>query len=507
MPYPSRDPAEPLSLALDRRRSGVLLHPTSLPGEDGIGDLGATAQRFLHWMKDTGQSLWQILPLHPPALGNSPYSTLSSVAGNPLMIALQPLRDQGLLPSPPTRPVLPNHRVDYREAARWKLSQLRLAWKNFLQSSSRQQAEFESFRQQHDRWLETWSLFESLRQHHRGRPWWRWPAGHHKLGNGHREAIKAQFREAIHFNAFLQYLFDQQWQSLRATAESLGILLLGDVPIYVAHQSAEVWGNSHLFDLDVDGSPQNLAGVPPDAFSEEGQLWGHPLYRWEAMRKDGYLWWITRLRETLRTVDWIRLDHFRGFSAFWEVPGDASTARHGRWAPGPGLHFFEAMHRKLGPLPLVAEDLGEIDQPVRDLLQQTGFPGMKVLQFSSDHQDDEHRPEKVLPNSIYYPGTHDNDTLQGWYRTLDPSRRASLRHRTGAKGSEIHWALIDWVQESAAQWTVIPMQDILGLGSRCRMNRPGKAGGNWTWRLNSWPSRKEDHRLRKITEDRGRRIK
>ena len=504
MSHTRRDPAEPFSLTLGRRRSGILLHPTSLPGEDGIGDLGASAHRLLHWMKDAGQSLWQVLPLHPPALGNSPYSTLSSVAGNPLMIALQPLRNRGLLPPSPSRPSFPSHRVDFRGVARWKMSQLRLAWRGFTQNASSQRADFQSFRELHHSWLENWCIFEALRQHHRGRPWWRWPTAHHHLQGVQLKEIRERFHEAIHFNAFLQFLFHQQWQSLRKTARDLDILVLGDVPIYVAHQSAEVWGEPHLFDLNAVGLPRNQAGVPPDAFSENGQLWGHPLYRWEAMQEDGYSWWISRIRETLRTVDWIRLDHFRGFSAYWEVPQSALTARDGRWVPGPGLPFFKDIHRLLGPLPVVAEDLGVIDQPVRELLDRTGFPGMRVLQFSSDHEESEHRPENVPQNTVYYPGTHDNNTIQGWFQSLDRAHRENLRCRTGSKNSEIHWALMDLVQASAARWTVIPLQDVLGLGSKARMNRPGKAGGNWTWRMDRWPSLQETQRLRRMTEMRER---
>jgi 4-alpha-glucanotransferase len=481
-----------------RRASGILLHPTSLPGRFGIGDLGKEAYRFADFLADTGQHLWQMLPLGPTGYDNSPYQSLSVFAGNPLLISPERLLEDGSLdPGDLARsPSFPENLVDYEGITEFKMSLLRKAYENFeKRATPARRQQLAAFCQQNASWLDVYSLFMALREAHDSAIWNTWEAD---IRSRQPEAIERWARKLapeIRCHQYQQYQFFKQWAELKKYCHRRGIRLIGDIPIFVALDNAEVWSHPEMFYLDENGQPTVVAGVPPDYFSKTGQLWGNPLYRWDVMARDGYGWWIERFHAVRTRVDIIRLDHFRGFEKYWEVPGEDTTAVNGRWVPGPGAAFFETVKKALGRLPIIAEDLGLITPEVHALRNRFGFPGMRVLQFAfSDGSGDTHQPHNYPRNCVVYTGTHDNNTTLGWFRgedigdttqtrgERDRETRLALKY-LGTDGREINWDFIRLALMSVANTAIIPLQDILGLGSEARMNIPGTTEGNWRWRF------------------------
>ncbi|MDY7093967.1 MAG: 4-alpha-glucanotransferase [Acidobacteriota bacterium] len=479
--------------AMDTRSAGILLHPTSLPGPYGIGDLGPSAVTFLDWAERAGQRLWQVLPLGPTHGGGSPYGCLSAFAGNPWLISPELLRRQGFLSqeylASATAPQPAGgdpHQVDFPAAAATKERLLHRAWEVYQhRATSGQRQRLEEFREHPDQrsWLDDWALFASLRAAHGNRGWWQWDAELARREPGALRRARQELRHEIERHYFIQHQFFLQWGLLREHALSRGIRLFGDLPIYVAWDSADVWAHRRLFELDDEGEPLAVAGVPPDYFSPTGQLWGNPLYRWEKMAEEGFSWWIERVRANLRLTDLVRLDHFRAFAGYWRVPAGEPTAENGTWEDGPGKPFFEALREELGDLPLVAEDLGVITPDVDELRTTFRLPGIRVLQFGLDDPDSIHAPHNLAPHTVVYTGTHDNDTSRGWYASCSPRQRQRIRQYTGGRFHSIHWDLIRQALTSVARIAVVPMQDVLGLGSEARMNTPGQPDGNWGWRL------------------------
>ena len=473
------------------RASGVLLHPTSLPGPHGSGDLGPAAHHFVDWLHSAGQRLWQMLPLGGIGPGNSPYMSSSAFAGNLLLIDLAELQqrgwlDAGALARPPVGDL---HRIDFGAMVPWRMQQLTAAAGRFAsQAQAAERQDFEAFCAAEADWLDDYALFMALCEAADWADWSSWPAGLAR----HRPAAVAearlQYRARIDFYRFCQWCFFRQWAALRAHAHSKGVKIIGDAPIFIAYQSAEVWSRQDLFELDAAGRPSVVAGVPPDYFSATGQRWGNPLYRWSAHAAEGYAWWIQRIRRTLALVDIVRIDHFRGFADYWEIPAGAPTAVTGRWLPGPGVALFDAIAAALGPVPVIAEDLGELSPAVSDLLRATTFPGMAILQFAfGDGAQNPFLPHNHHQHSVVYTGTHDNDTSTGWWaHSAGDAQRHHARAYLGSDGHDIAWALMRSACASVADTVVHTMQDILVLPGACRMNLPGSASGWWVWRFD-WP--------------------
>ena len=469
------------------RASGILLHPTSLPGKYGIGDIGPEAYHWVDFLVQSGCKIWQILPLGPTGYGDSPYQCFSAIAGNPYLISPDLLLEEGLL-SPDdlqNMPDFPTHRVDFGVLIPWKLGLLDRAYAHFNQlgSSSPLRREYAKFRAESS-WLDDFALFMALKEYYGGKPWSQWepplrdrqPQAMKKVGKDLGEAISRQ--------AFLQFLFFRQWNQLRQYIKEKGLLVIGDIPIFVAHDSADVWANPDLFYMDDKGQPKFVAGVPPDYFSPTGQLWGNPLYRWKVHRQRGYTWWIERFQAVLSMVDIVRLDHFRGFAGYWQVRGKATTAEKGRWAPGPGKNFLKALQQALGELPIIAEDLGVITPDVVDLRDSFGLPGMKILQFAfAGGPTDPFLPHQYPRHCVVYTGTHDNDTVRGWYERVSEEEKSFYRRYLSRDGSNVSWDLIRAVWASVAVYAIAPLQDFLALGNEARMNYPGRPSGNWTWRM------------------------
>lgn len=473
----------PDSAVIGARASGILLHPTSLPGP-GTGDLGEQAFRFVDWLADAGQSLWQLLPLVAVNEGGSPYNALSAFAGNPLLLSPAELHLHGLLPAEAAiAPELDDDDLDFRAALRWKQDVVRAAHA-LLADDDELRADFGAYREEEAEWLDDYALFRALRDAHGGRSWSEWPDPLRRREPGALREATRELAVEIERHAYAQYLFDVQWSAVRRYAHANGIRIVGDVPIFVAYDSADVWAHPELFELDGELRPTVVSGVPPDYFSSTGQRWGNPLYRWKVLEKTGYRWWIHRFRRTLAMVDVVRVDHFRGFESYWEVPAEEDTAIHGRWMPGPGRKLFDAVRRQLGALPLVAEDLGIITEKVEALRDDLELPGMRVLQFAfgGDDPENPHLPRNYVHNAVAYTGTHDNDTVLGWYADADRDARSAVNAEVGT-GGEMHWRMIEAVLRSSAGWAIVPLQDVLGLGGQARMNTPGVAEGNWAWRL------------------------
>ncbi len=474
------------------RSAGVLLHPTSLPSPFGIGDFGPAAEQYIEWLANAGVRWWQVLPLHPPGAGFSPYSAASTFAGSPLLISPELLVKDGLLirDELASYPALPADHVEYEAVAAAKRALLRQAWERFDGSRAQPLAgEFEAFIEAHQAWLEDYSRFEALKRAHRGAPWYEWPDDRLRL---HDEAALKRWddghRKEVGFSRFCQFVFFRQWERLRRTASGRGIRILGDVPIFVAHDSAEVWAHRELFKMDRRGRPEVVAGVPPDYFSATGQRWGNPIYDWERHAKDGFAWWIGRLAHAMQLYDAVRLDHFRGFAAFWEIPAAEKTAVNGRWVPGPGRALFDVLRRKLGALPFIAEDLGTITGDVRELRRALGLPGMAILQFAfTPRPRSLYLPYNLRPEVVVYTGTHDNNTTLGWWLedATGPERDFARRYMA-TDGHEIYWDLIRLALASVSNLAIVPHQDLAGLGSDCRMNTPGRGDGNWAFRLTGW---------------------
>jgi 4-alpha-glucanotransferase len=472
------------------RASGVLLHPTSLPGPYGIGDLGPAAYQWVEALAKAGQTWWQVLPLGPTGYGDSPYQSFSAFAGNPNLISLELLVRDGLLtPAQIPAETFPEGEVDYDRVSAFKSRLLTLAaakfHANILSSmgGSPLGREYKEFCARESHWLNDYALFMDLKKAHRGAPWWDWP-------EAFALRVPAFLRDApgedpiLDLHRIPQFLFFRQWDALKKHANSLGLRLIGDLPIFVAEDSADVWAHPELFLLDEHRRPRVVAGVPPDYFSATGQLWGNPHYDWDRMRADGFAWWKARARATLRLVDRVRLDHFRGFCAAWQVPAGDPTAQNGHWVPGPGEELFAALRQELGGLPFIAEDLGVITPDVDGLRTRLGLPGMRILQFAFGGAVEERfLPHNYDADTVVYTGTHDNDTTAGWFEGLTPAERDYfLRYAPGA-GADPAWALIRLAWASVAETAVAPVQDLLRLGSAARMNRPGVPSGNWRWRL------------------------
>jgi 4-alpha-glucanotransferase len=469
------------------RSSGILLHPSSLPGPFGIGDIGPQAIRWIDFLAGAGCSLWQMLPLGPTGYGDSPYQCFSAFAGNPYLISPQALIEDGLL-LPEEISALPDFSpgtVDYGLVIDSKIHILKRAFKNFQGTpGDRIRLDFAEFRRQNQPWLEDFALFMALKDAHSGAPWISWEAPLRQRDPQALEAIRIQLAEDMDRHAFGQFIFSRQWQTLRAYANSQGITLIGDIPIFVAHDSADVWSHQELFYLDDLGRPKYQSGVPPDYFSPTGQLWGNPLYRWRVHRAGGYQWWIDRVRSVLKLVDLVRLDHFRGFSGYWQVSGRAKTAEKGRWVRAPGMDFLRTLKKSLGELPLIAEDLGVITPDVVELRQTFNLPGMKILQFAfAGNPKDPFLPHNYPVHCVVYTGTHDNDTIRGWYERVSEKEKAFYRRYLDRDGSQVSWDLIRACWASVAGFTLAPMQDFLGLGNEARMNYPGNPNGNWAWRM------------------------
>jgi 4-alpha-glucanotransferase len=494
------------------RASGVLLHPTSLPGRYGVGDLGEWAYRFVDYLVEAKQSLWQVLPLGPTSYGDSPYQALSSFAGNTLLISLDQLVEDGWLTAEDVAnvPAFPETHVDYGAVIEYHNAMLAKAYERCFATPSKADREFRAFCFANRHWLDDFALFMTLKTLHNGRPWVEWETD---LALHKPEAVAAaheKYGDMVNQYRFRQWLFFRQWFALKSYANNLGVRFIGDAPIFVAHDSSDVWGNQRLFTLDQRGYPTVIAGVPPDYFSPTGQRWGNPHYRWDLMAKNGYKWWIARLKAALSMVDILRIDHFRGFEAYWEVPASEPTAINGRWVKGPGSAFFEKVNAALGGLPIIAEDLGVITPEVEAMRDAAGLPGMKVLQFAWGGRGGENSflPFNHVPNCIVYSGTHDNNTTVGWWNDPNeatPKMKAHVEAYIGHPVTEPHWEMIRIAQASVAHTAIIPMQDLLGLDERSRMNTPGRESGNWSWRMtpDAFEHPAKD-RLRALTELYGR---
>lgn len=484
---------------LGARSSGVLLHVTSLQGPHGNGDLGSQARRFADWLESAEQSFWQMLPVGPCGYGNSPYSAQSAFAGNPLLIALDPLVERGWLPASELSAAaeLPAERVDYAAAERFRTRCLRRAFEQ-----GKGDPKFAAYREQQRSWLDDYALFRALKSAHGEVEWTRWEP---ELRDRNRDALAKASRDLagdIAFRSFEQWLFDEQWHALRSHCHQRGVALIGDLPIFLAHDSADVWQHRELFSLDSTGQPSVVSGVPPDYFSATGQRWGNPLYRWDVLRETGYRFWLDRMRSVLARFDVVRLDHFIGFHRYWEIPGAEQTAVNGRWRSGPGAELFATLARELGSLPLIAEDLGAVTPEMTALRDQFGLPGIRVLQFAfgTDAAAHDFLPHNYPRAAVVYTGTHDNDTVVGWFEAREElaagpdqfsprspeqiakEQRAALDYLGAADGSNVHWDMVRMCLLSVADTAIFPLQDLIGLGSEARMNRPGRASGNWEWR-------------------------
>jgi 4-alpha-glucanotransferase len=469
-----------------RRAGGVLLHPTSLPGPFGIGDLGPVAERWIDWLSDAGCRLWQMLPLGPVGADASPYQSSSAFAGNTLLISPEKLVQDGLLSDKQLTQykVAAGPKADFRRARRAKRDLVEMATRSFLDGAAPGlHAEAEDFFDAAAPWLDDFTLFRVLRSVHDDSPWHAWP----RDLAAHDPKALAAFAEA-HGDALMaekvqQFFFERQWSQLHQRAGKAGIDIIGDIAIFVAHDSADVWAHRDLFKLDAKGMPKVVAGVPPDYFSATGQRWGNPHYDWRAMRANGYAWWIARLRRQLSQVDRVRVDHFRGFEAAWEIPAAAPTAEKGEWSPGPGDALFKAAEASLGALPIIAEDLGFITPDVEALRDELGFPGMRVLQFAfGGDPNHPYLPHRYPTNCVAYTGTHDNDTTCGWYESASEPERVACRRYLHSDGKHIAWDLTRAIWGSVADSALVPLQDLLELGTGARMNTPGTTGGNWGWR-------------------------
>lgn len=470
-----------------KRSSGILLHPSSLPGPYGIGDIGPQAHHWIDFMAEAGCSLWQVLPLGPTGYGDSPYQCFSAFAGNPYLVSPAALLEEGLLLPQDLSgmPVFSTTKVDFGAVIPWKIGILDQAYDRFVATGSKElKTELASFRANHSAWLEDFALFMALKNEHNGAPWTTWDKPLRQRDLIALAQARQKLADQLERQVFRQFLFFRQWANLRAHAAEKNIQIIGDIPIFVAHDSSDVWANPGLFYLDEKGIPTVVAGVPPDYFSAFGQLWGNPLYRWDVHTRMGYSWWLERIKAVLNLVDFIRMDHFRGFAGYWEVPGTEKTAINGRWVPAPGKDLFRVVRQVLGDLPILAEDLGVITPDVVELRDNFNLPGMKVIQFGfASGPDDLFLPHHYPVNCVAYTGTHDNDTARGWYERVTEEERAIYRRYLNRTGSEVAWDLIRACWSSVAVFTLAPMQDFLDLGNEARMNYPGFPSGNWTWRM------------------------
>ncbi|MDD5059259.1 MAG: 4-alpha-glucanotransferase [Sideroxydans sp.] len=474
---------------LSIRSSGILLHPTSLPGQFGSGDFGSGSYQFVDWLVSAGQSYWQILPLGEIGPGNSPYMSCSAFAGNMLLIDLEELSKQGWLEASDLvpHPEFKSERVDFELIKPYRMQRLRLAAQRFFaQQDKRSRAAYAEFCEQEKYWLDDYALFKAIGENEQGREWSEWPAELVRRDPQALAAASGQHAGEIEFWKFCQWCFSRQWFALKQYASDRGVRFIGDVPIFVAYHSDDVWAHQDLFELDANGRPTIVAGVPPDYFSETGQLWGNPLYRWDAHEQSGYDWWIARLKHALHLFDLVRIDHFRGFVNYWAIPAGELTAINGQWLPGPGEKLFEAFQHALGKLPIIAEDLGLITHDVIELRDKFKLPGMRVLQFAfGEDERNLFLPHHYVDNSVAYTGTHDNDTSVGWWHSAKEHESNFAQHYLSSDGHEINWKMIDAISGSASNTVIYPLQDVIGLNGEHRMNLPGTSMGNWEWRF-SW---------------------
>jgi len=481
------------------RSSGILLHPTCLPGPFGIGDFGSEAFAFVDFLKDAGQKLWQVLPLNPTGYADSPFQCFSARAGNPLLISLEQLQQQGIVDVSDlaTKPRFPEERVDFGSVIEWKTRLLKRAASRFHRDASGDDRRaFDEFRSQNSSWLPDFALFMACKEECGGVAWSVWPAEIARRDPAALDATRTRLKDSILAVEYWQFEFFRQWQALRNYAHHAGIRIIGDIPIYVALDSSDVWTNREFFCLSDEGHPLKIAGVPPDYFSATGQCWGNPIYRWDRLKETGYRWWIDRFRGALNLYDAVRIDHFRGFEAYWEIPGNETTAVNGRWLKGPGADLFVALEREFGDLPVIAENLGVITPEVEAIRERFHFPGMAILQFAfgKDPQGPSFRPHNYSRELAAYTGTHDNDTVVGWWNSAggaDSTRtpedvvqeHAFARAYLNFINEPVNWVLIRGVESSVADLAIIPLQDVLGTGSEGRMNLPGTSKGNWRWRI------------------------
>lgn len=469
------------------RASGVLLHPTSLTGPDGIGDLGPQVCEWIDFLAKAGCKLWQVLPLGPTGYGDSPYQCFSAFAGNPYLVSAALLMDQGLLKRKDLadRPAFPVEKVDFGPVIEWKLLLLNRAYARFKNDANPKLfVDFQKFCKEEESWLNDFSLFMALKEAHGGSSWDQWSKEYRLRDEQSLALFSKENREVIEQHKFRQFIFFSQWNAVHAYANSKGIKIIGDAPIFVSFDSADAWSHPELFYLDEDRKPTVVAGVPPDYFSPTGQLWGNPLYKWDVHKATGYKWWIERLAATFKTVDIVRLDHFRGFAGYWEIPAGKPTAEIGKWKKGPGMPLFKALEKAFPDLPIIAEDLGEITPDVIALRDGLDLPGMKILQFAfAADAKDPFLPHNYPVNCVAYSGTHDNDTVIGWYQTGTPKEKDFYRRYMARSGEDPAGDMVRGVWGSVAAFAVCPLQDLLRLGTEARMNFPGKASGNWTWRM------------------------
>lgn len=502
--------------------SGILMHVTSLPSRFGVGEFGAPVIAWLDEMVEMRQCIWQVLPLGPTGYGDSPYQSPSSFAGNPLLIGTELLCAQGWLSEPELAPLtqLRSDTVEYEKLIPIKSALLQTAAQRFLARAvdSPERKRFEQFREIEKNWLDDYGVFAAIKEQESLRPWFEWPEPWRTYSAETLNHARLMLAEVIAEKQVLQFFFHEQWSNMREAAVERGIRILGDIPIFVSHDSTEVWANRELFHLDDKGDPTSVAGVPPDYFSATGQRWGNPLYHWPAHERSGFEWWSRRLHRAMELYDWVRVDHFRGFVDYWEIPADEPLATRGRWQPSPGEELFRTMRDSVGDsLHIVAEDLGVLSAEVTRLREQFGFPGMRILQFAfgNDPGAPTFLPEVYVRNTVAYTGTHDNDTVVSWFHdkgnnsTRSPEqcakeRRDCIRH-LGIPGREIHWEMIEVLVQSKAGAVMFPLQDVLGLGSDGRMNVPGTTTDNWRWRLQSGQLTREiKQRLARVTLSAGR---
>ena len=471
------------------RSSGILFHPTSLPGKYGIGTLGKEAYAFIDFLKKSKQKLWQIFPLGPTGYGDSPYQSFSSFAGNPYLIDFDLLIEAHLLSEEDLKDIFfgdNEEYIDYGAIYNQKYPLLRKAYENFKSSDNNEmKGSLENFKRENSSWLNDYSLYISLKNHFNGLPWNEWAQDIKNREDGAMHHYRSELADDIEYHNFIQFLFFKQWGDVKRYANENGIKIIGDIPIFVAADSSDAWANPEIFLFDEERKPVKVAGVPPDYFSATGQLWGNPLYNWQKLKETNYSWWVERVRANLSTCDIIRIDHFRGFEAYWAVPYGDDTAINGQWEPGPGIDLFNAIKSQLGELPIIAEDLGLMTQGVIDLREATGFPGMKILGFAFDSgEENDYLPHTYTKNCVVYTGTHDNDTLIGWFQKAKEEDRQFARDYLNSRSDdEIHWNAIRGAWSSVASMAISPVQDFLGLGSEARINTPGVAAGNWQWRL------------------------
>jgi 4-alpha-glucanotransferase len=474
-------------MKISNRASGILLHPTSLPGPHGIGDLGPDAYRFVDWLQANGQTLWQWLPTTPIGPGDSPYQSVSAFAGSPLMVALEPLIENKWLPAPVL--VAQNFRasdIDFGHVVNFRNQALRQAKSGFdTQGSKEDKSAFATWCESSRDWLDEYALFAALHQANDWRPWWQWDAALKKRDANALAAAQKTYADDITFWKFVQWCFDTQCAALKKYANDRGVALVGDLPIFIADNSADCWSRQDLYYLGGDGMPTVIAGVPPDDFGPEGQRWGNPLYRWDRMKAEGYAWWIARVKRAMELCDLFRIDHFRGFAGYYEIPASSPTAKVGKWVTGPGKALFDAIENALGKVPVIAEDLGLITPDVIELRDSLDYPGMKILQFAfGGDGSHEFLPHNYTQNCIVYTGTHDNETARGWFGNAPAPQQHFACTYLACSEHDFHWALIRAASNSVAKYAVFPFQDVLGLDNQARMNHPGTLGGiNWKWRF------------------------